>query len=82
MEKGTQFIWEGLLKTKARKVLILRGKLFSGNVDHVLRKKDNRSDQVQASLLVGKGQLQGRRVNTWIDSSYSYFLYLCEGKVC
>ena len=45
-----------------------------------LRAKDNRSYQVQDSLLIGKGQ--GSQTNTWKVGVAYFYLYCCKGKVC
>ena len=45
-----------------------------------LRAKDNRSYQVQDSLLSGKRQ--GSQTNTWKTGFAYFYLYCCKGKVC
>ena len=44
-----------------------------------LRAKDNRSYQVQDSL-IGKGQ--GSQTNTWKAGFAYFYFYFCKGKVC
>ena len=53
---------------------------FCGECAKRLRAKDNRSYQVQDSLLIGKGQ--GSQTNTWKVGVAYFYLYCCKGKVC